>query len=712
MKLFTQIVTNDIIRKAGALSGGLSLDMVMRLLEQQDAGSFDGIYPEAETGQADGDYMYRSKEQAEEAAAWIYGVFSALPDPCPVYRSLSLKNMTDLDRDHPGESWSFDKESAIQFGIHGHCNYLLEALLPLSAVDWHATVSRYLEFSMDMSSDDENELVVEDESALHGLKIYPLKNSKRNPSIVLYRGLEKEFNPGYDTASSDAPPGYSTWTDSKALAKQHAGKDGFVYSIEIPLSEIKDEYIDAAGERSFVYRTGKPAGLNGVKGNEYLLYQDHESFNPDMIKTVRSAVTASSTDSRGSNRMDLPDRFKKTAPKKAKIMASTSNASLPPPPGTAPVRDGWVRLYHQTSLENIESIRQEGLTYAHAAGIEGPKAIWASRTPFYGDAKDIPTVEFQVDENSFVPPSFVTRDVPPEDILAIHEPWHSAARYILKTIGPERILSGEYDDLPPGSEAADAVAWIKCKYATANAKLTKTSSITVFHGTKYDFDKFRTEFVGKGEGGRAYGWGIYFGGVKDVAEYYRNQQTGSLFPPKPDNFTVDGTFFEKRNGRYYTGNGDEISKDEYGRAFVRAQEDHERRLEGGFIYTVEIDAEHDDFIDWDKKLSEQGDGVKAALKKMAEELNFHSPFASKTEKTGREVYRWAVAAMADGDVNRASAFGADDQMAASKYLFKMGIPGIRYLDARSRNGGTGTYNYVVFDPSLLKVEKKEGKFRG
>jgi hypothetical protein len=170
-----------------------------------------------------------------------------------------------------------------------------------------------------------------------------------------------------------------------------------------------------------------------------------------------------------------PEIVLKTAPKKARVTASTIGSSLPPPPGTAPVKDGWVRLYHQTDREKIESIKREGLSYDYAAGIEGPKAIWASRTPFYGDAKDIPTVEFQVEESAFVPPSFVTRNVPPEDIIAIHEPWHQHARYMLKTIGPERVLSGEYDYLAPGSDEADAVAWIKRKYATANTRLTRTS---------------------------------------------------------------------------------------------------------------------------------------------------------------------------------------------------------------------------------------------
>ena len=43
--------------------------------------------------------------------------------------------------------------------------------------------------------------------------------------IRLYRGQEKKFNPNYDNSRTDAPSGYSTWTDNKLLAKQYAGPD-------------------------------------------------------------------------------------------------------------------------------------------------------------------------------------------------------------------------------------------------------------------------------------------------------------------------------------------------------------------------------------------------------------------------------------------------------------------------------------------------------
>jgi hypothetical protein len=236
----------------------------------------------------------------------------------------------------------------------------------------------------------------------------------------------------------------------------------------------------------------------------------------------------------------------------------------------------------------------------------------------------------------------------------------------------------------------------------------KSASIVVFHGTKHEFDEFCTDKIGTGEGGRAFGHGIYLADVSAVAEYYRAQQTSSLFPPRPDHFTVDRSAYEKKGQRYFRGDGDEITKEEYGKAFVRAQEEYETRKKGGFIYTVRIEADDDNFIDWGKKLSEQSDKVKKVIEESVKELNMPDPFKSKTQYTGREIYNWVTAAMSKGDVNRASKYSKGDQEAASKYLFSKGIAGIRYLDSFSRSGGSQTYDYVVFDASILKIIKRDG----
>ena len=42
----------------------------------------------------------------------------------------------------------------------------------------------------------------------------------------------------------------------------------------------------------------------------------------------------------------------------------------------------------------------------------------------------------------------------------------------------------------------------------------------IFHGTPHKFDKFTTEKMGTGEGGQAFGWGLYFTDVEKIGENY------------------------------------------------------------------------------------------------------------------------------------------------------------------------------------------------
>lgn len=112
----------------------------------------------------------------------------------------------------------------------------------------------------------------------------------RNPRsnyITLYRGLEEPFDPRYDLSQSDAPYGYSTWTDNIELARQYAGIDGFVYQIKLPVSEMGDDIIDADGERVLFLKNEKPAGLHGISGDEYLVYHDHDLYSRDLIREVK-----------------------------------------------------------------------------------------------------------------------------------------------------------------------------------------------------------------------------------------------------------------------------------------------------------------------------------------------------------------------------------------------------------------------------------------
>lgn len=44
-----------------------------------------------------------------------------------------------------------------------------------------------------------------------------------------------------------------------------------------------------------------------------------------------------------------------------------------------------------------------------------------------------------------------------------------------------------------------------------------------FHGSPHNFDSFSLDKIGTGEGAQAFGWGLYFAGRKDLAEWYRDR---------------------------------------------------------------------------------------------------------------------------------------------------------------------------------------------
>lgn len=136
--------------------------------------------------------------------------------------------------------------------------------------------------------------------------------------------------------------------------------------------------------------------------------------------------------------------------------------SMAPEPGTAPIPPGTVRLYHQTSEENLNSIVRTGLGIEHAKGIEGPRAIYASKTGFYGKPGSRPTLEFYVADENWDDP-FVLQDIPTSQMVAAHLPWHSKARYIIDH--PDILqatLAGKYDHLD--GDYKPAVAYIKQHY--------------------------------------------------------------------------------------------------------------------------------------------------------------------------------------------------------------------------------------------------------
>lgn len=118
------------------------------------------------------------------------------------------------------------------------------------------------------------------------------------------------------------------------------------------------------------------------------------------------------------------------------------------------------------------------------------------------------------------------------------------------------------------------------------------------------------------------------------------------------------------------------------------------------MYEVRINADPEKFLDWDKPLSQQPEAVRKAYADALRGLGHKDP--SKIEGS-------PFASSGEGLENLVNTWAKYDRAKASSALRDAGIPGIKYKDAMSRDGGgPGTSNYVVFDDKLIEILRKYG----
>lgn len=276
----------------------------------------------------------------------------------------------------------------------------------------------------------------------------------------------------------------------------------------------------------------------------------------------------------------------------------------------------------------------------------------------------------------------------------------------------------------------------------SNATITGPAnySIGAFHGTPHKVDKFSTGKIGTGEGAQAYGWGLYFAEEKKVATGYRDALSGvKLLDAKGDvlvgltsnpvtqkilkeaqSFWKNGETTlpsiiseitqKKRQAELWASSGSNVQSNT---DFVSGSEEALRLLQGGSsakidgnLYTVDLDVEPEDLLDWDKPFSEQSPKVQAALQSISGNWLWQDAISGKSgEQVGGALYSTLRATFPDAEFSRD---GVDASKKASEALLAAGIPGIRYLDGGSRSEGQGTYNYVAFDENLIKITEENG----
>lgn len=165
----------------------------------------------------------------------------------------------------------------------------------------------------------------------------------------------------------------------------------------------------------------------------------------------------------------------------------------------------------------------------------------------------------------------------------------------------------------------------------------------IYHGTAANFDKFDLAYLGSGWGQQAYGYGFYLSDSPEVAKDY---------------------------------------------------------AQGGYIYTVRVP---------DGRYLSYDSISRAEVKRIARDFYKHY---TEEDEYGREAYagheeefweaecKYILDACDGGDVYGDIAHLTGSDKEASKFLYREGYKGIKWVDKKNTN-------YVIFNPKDLKIIKKD-----
>jgi len=269
--------------------------------------------------------------------------------------------------------------------------------------------------------------------------------------------------------------------------------------------------------------------------------------------------------------------------------------------------------------------------------------------------------------------------------------------------------------------------------------------LDVYHGTPHRFPateanplgEFDASKIGTGEGAQAYGHGIYYAESPTVAKNYATAGVKD-----EEGAAAHYLKIYKDPERAAQSILEEHPKDrvtERSRLFAEKTAEILRsgKTPTGNLYTADLPDEMiDRMLDWDKPLSEQRELATPILKELGylrpnddgprqfsqavKALALEHGGFGESGATGMALFNAIYKGLQQGKpkaINLAKRMNLNEQEMfmeasplASEVMKRMGIPGIKYLDAGSRGqGGSGTRNFVVFPGEEKKVRILERK---
>jgi hypothetical protein len=270
--------------------------------------------------------------------------------------------------------------------------------------------------------------------------------------------------------------------------------------------------------------------------------------------------------------------------------------------------------------------------------------------------------------------------------------------------------------------------------AAPKPKNALNMGIRAYHGSPHDFDRFDMSKIGTGEGAQAYGHGLYFADSEGVARSYRDTLSGKS-ASAADRTALQGKDHLVAAAKSFrdSGYGAEETISEIAKTY-KVDPDIARaayeRANPGRMYEVNINADPDTFLDWDKPLFQQPEAVKSALMKLGVDVSPKGVWAARQTKGGK----WTVdnaygqphgkyfrsqaeaedfaaemtaqqgaggGAFAYGQLGGNAAYPGLDKGQASQKLLEAGVPGIKYADAGSRGAAALPQNDIAYNERLL-----------
>jgi hypothetical protein len=238
--------------------------------------------------------------------------------------------------------------------------------------------------------------------------------------------------------------------------------------------------------------------------------------------------------------------------------------------------------------------------------------------------------------------------------------------------------------------------------------------ITAFHGSPYKFDKFDSSKIGSGIGNQLYGKGLYFAESPDIAKQYMSEGVS-----EPLNKYMATGAANDLTQAFNAGGMNNVNKliEKYGlKEYEPKINKYFNELSGNqSLYKVDIaDETIPKMLNYDKPLSEQPKFIqdiafsnsKPLVKKLKEyqgnKLNQGIKLDNIYDLTGNDLIK---------------ALGGTGK--AEGKLQEYGVSGIRYEETPSLltntkgkktldKTGSGTSNYVVFDPNTVKILERNG----